>query len=375
MNDFPAPRKRTAFRDAPSFRSYGATPPAPPAGSESWRTPWVQLKYFSYNPCIYRTMIKAASSDARAGALVHVYDKGGKPFGVALYNRPARVPLRVLRHGDIAIDEQLFPTLLENACALRCDLLRLDATTDAYRVVHSDGDFLSGLVVDRYADTLSLEVHSLGIYQRLPQILAFLHKRLGTSRQIVSVEPRIARMEDIRPRGEFDTEGLREVKICENGVRYAVNFEDGHKTGFFCDQRPNRERLTRFTQGARMLDLCCYTGGFAISAKLKGGAESVTAVGLGRKGDCTGQAQCEPEPNARRMGACRRVPLCPPNAKKRRDVGHGGARPPEVFRRPRRRARRYETLRRRQYARRFAGQTRRGFRHVFLLGAVEPRGL
>jgi len=278
MNDFPRPR------------SYARqTPPAPfaanpaPEGSETWRTPWVQIKYFSYNPCIYRSMLKAASRDAKAGGLVHVYDRQGNPFGAALYNRDARVPLRVLCHGDIVADETLLPALVERACVLRQDTLRLQETSDAYRLIHSDADSLSGLIVDRYADVLSIEVHSLGIYLRLPKIIEQLHQRVGTSRQIVQVDPRIARMEDIRINDDLTTPGVREVKIRENNVRYAVNFEEGHKTGFFCDQRDNRARLARWATGPRLLDLCCYTGGFSISAKLQGKVEDVTAVDLDEK--------------------------------------------------------------------------------------------
>ncbi len=280
MREFSASPRRPFSPDRGDF---GARAEKTPPGSEQWRQPWVQIKYFSYHPCLYRSMIKAASPCAKAGALVHVYDKSGNPFGVALYNRPARVPLRVLAHGDLEADEQVLDKLLENACALREDFLRLKETTDAYRVVHSDADSLSGLIVDRYGDTLSIEVHSLGIYQRLPRIIEKLHARLGTHRQLVHVEPRIARMEDIVPRENLNSENVREVKISENGVRYAVNFESGHKTGFFCDQRPNRLKLSQWVKGARVLDLCCYTGGFSLNAKVLGGAEDVTAVDLDEK--------------------------------------------------------------------------------------------
>ena len=70
------------------------------------------------------------------------------------------------------------------------------------------------------------------------------------------------------------------VKVRENAIRYEVDFAAGHKTGFFCDQRENRRAFARYTQGARVLDLCCYTGGFALAAKVLGGAAEVTAVDL-----------------------------------------------------------------------------------------------
>ena len=273
------------YGGSPRKTSFSARPEskAPPPGSEHWRAPWVQIKYFSYHPCLYRSMIRAASAQINPGDLVHVYDKEGNPFGVALYNRTARVPLRVLVHGDLEADEALISRLVDRACDLRENLLHLKDTTDAYRVVHSDADALSGLIVDRYADVLSIEVHSLGIYQRLPKIIEQLHRRLGTQRQIVHVEPRIARMEGIDLKNDLSTSGVREVKIRENGVRYAVNFAEGHKTGFFCDQRENRLQLSKWVSGKRMLDLCCYTGGFSLCAKLLGNAEEITAVDLDEK--------------------------------------------------------------------------------------------
>ena len=251
----------------------------PPAGT-TWHTPWVQLKYISNSPMIYPAMIGGASLDAKPGDLVSVYAKDGRPFGSGLWNPKARVPLRVLQHGEAAVGEELFETRLGEALDLRQNLLALDAGTDAYRVVSSDGDGLSGLVVDRFGDTLSVEVHSLGIFQRLGRLLPIIHQRLGTKRQVISVDDFIARVEGIHFAGAND---VRSVKIREHGVRYEVDFASGHKTGFFCDQRENRRKLAAFVKGKRVLDCCCYTGGFALAAKVLGGAEEVTGVDLDEK--------------------------------------------------------------------------------------------
>src|SRR5690606_36473053 len=158
-----------------------------PAGSETWRKPWVQMKYFSYHPTVYPAMIRAASADAQPGQLVTVYDKEGQPFGHGFYNPPARVPLRMIHHGPDAITEDYLQELIGRAIDLRLNVLKLPATTDAFRVIHSDGDSLSGLVVDKFGDTLSIEVHSLGIYQRLPRWLPVLRERLGVKRVVVEV--------------------------------------------------------------------------------------------------------------------------------------------------------------------------------------------
>jgi 23S rRNA (cytosine1962-C5)-methyltransferase len=224
-------------------------------------------------------MIRAVSADARPGDLVRVYDKAGQPFGAGLYHPRARVPLRMVYHGPDPVDESVFSRLLDRAIDLRQEILQLPAETDAFRVVHSDGDGLSGLVVDRYADVLSVEVHSLGVFKRLPQWIPRLHERLQTHRVVLDVDDRIARMEGIS-RKAFPGDSVRSVKIREHGIRFEVDFDQGHKTGFFCDQRVNRHRLTQWTRGRRVLDLCCYTGGFALSAKVGGGAGEVTGVDL-----------------------------------------------------------------------------------------------
>lgn len=277
----PAPPSRPAGRWAG-----GGGKPAP-AGSEGWQRPWVQLKYFTYHPHVYDRFIGAVSSDARPGDLVAVYDRNGDAFGTGLFHPTARVTLRVLQHGAADAREETMDALVDRAVDLR-ERLGLgvaaaadDSTfpaTDAYRVIHSDGDGLSGLTVDRYGDVLSVEVHSLGIWRRLPRIRQRLDARLGTKRMVVNVDPVIARMEQIRI-ADVPSDAVGKVKVRENGVRFEVNFESGHKTGFFTDQRENRARLAGWSKGRRVLDLCCYTGGFAVAAAVAG-ADEVTAVDL-----------------------------------------------------------------------------------------------
>lgn len=254
-------------------------PVKPAAAGAGRQAPWVQLKYFSFAPQLYPAMIREASPDAAPGSLVTVYDRDGQRFGAGLYNPRARVPLRMFHHGEGAFAEADFAGLLDRAVDMRLQTLRLPEVTDAFRVVHSDGDGFSGLVVDKYADVLSAEVHSLGVWQRLAGWLPRLHERLGTRREVVEVSEFVARVERI-PRAA-PARPVPPVKIREHGVRYEVDFTGGHKTGFFCDQRENRRRLAGLVlPGMRVLDLCCYTGGFALSAAIHGRAAEVTGVDL-----------------------------------------------------------------------------------------------
>jgi 23S rRNA (cytosine1962-C5)-methyltransferase len=247
-----------------------------------WAKPWAQLKYFTFQPAIFPRLLGQVSPDARPGDFVNVYDKNGNLAGGGLYNPRAKMVLRVVSHSLEPVNESYFEQAIRRAVALRREVFKLDETTDAYRLINSDGDGLSGLTIDRYGDTLLCEVYSLGIAQRLPKWLPLIHELAGTKFARVHVDHDLGSLEGIKPStfNETNAAAPDSVKIREHGIRYEVNFAEGHKTGFFCDQRDNRRALARFTQGARVLDLCCYTAGFSLNAKVTGGAEDVTAVDL-----------------------------------------------------------------------------------------------
>ena len=248
----------------------------------SWSRPWAQLKYVTFQPAIFPRLLGEVSPAARPGDWVSVYDKNGEPVGAGIFNPRAKIPLRVVAHGAEPIGEGYFETAIRRAVGMRRDLFKLDARTDAYRLINSDGDGLSGLTVDRYADVLLCEVFSLGIAQRLPKWLPLMHELAGTKFARVQVDHDLGSLEGIKPStfNETNAAAPRTVKIRENGVRYEVDFAEGHKTGFFCDQRENRGAIAQFSKGARVLDLCCYTGGFSLCAKILGEANDVTSVDL-----------------------------------------------------------------------------------------------
>ena len=224
-------------------------------------------------------MIGEVSRDATPGALVQVLGKEGTPFGWGLWNPKSRMPLRVVSHSLDDLDESFFENAIRRAAGLRRQIFKLDQETDAYRAIHGDADFLPGLVADKFGDVLSLEITNLAAWQRVPDWLPLLHECFETRRTIISVDPELGRIEGIPRHGGAESDNIRSVKIREHGVRYEVNFADGHKTGFFCDQRDNRKAFGALAAGKSVLDLCCYTGGFSVSAALAG-ATDVTAVDL-----------------------------------------------------------------------------------------------
>src|SRR5688500_2041063 len=227
-----------------------AKPATPPVNRAAWSKPWAQLKYFTFQPAIFPRLLGQVSADARPGDLVNVYDKNGNLTGGGLLNPRAKIPLRVVTHSTEPVDESYFEGALRRAVELRRTLFKLDETTDAYRLINSDGDGLSGLTIDRYGDTLLCELYSLGMAQRLPKWLPLLHELTGTKFARVQVDHDLGSLEGIKPSAfnETNSAAPQTVKIREHGVRYEVDFEEGHKTGFFCDQRDNRRALSRFTR-------------------------------------------------------------------------------------------------------------------------------
>jgi 23S rRNA (cytosine1962-C5)-methyltransferase len=234
---------------------------------------------------VYRKMVEGAIGPAvpNHGDLVRVVDRDAQHVGYALYNGRSQIALRMLSRGQTAPGPEFWARRIDEAAALRQSLLGLDRETDAYRVIHAEGDGLSGLIVDRFVDVLSIEVFSLGIYQRIGPILGLLADRMGTAHYRVNVDERVARQEDFSGRPLASPLLPPRVTIQEHGIKYRIHFGEAHKTGFFCDQRDNRRELARYCEGRSVLDLCCYTGGFGLNALIRGKAREVTCVDLDEK--------------------------------------------------------------------------------------------
>ena len=215
-------------RSAPAAKLHTFKTAEAPEGSENWVRPWVQLKYFTYNPAVFPRMLGAVSPDAVDGGLINVYDKNGELFGGGFWNSRSRTPLRMLYHGPEILTEARLESALRRAVSWRREDCGLDATTSAYRIIHGDSDGLGGLIADRYGDVLSLEVTTLGVWNRLGSWLPLLHKLCGTTRHVISVDEGIARMEGIDPATAPKSEPVHRVRIVENGVNFEVDFAQGH---------------------------------------------------------------------------------------------------------------------------------------------------
>lgn len=223
-------------------------------------------------------MVEKPAQRVPPGTVVEIRDRDDQFVGRGFYNGHSRIALRVLTSDPSEhIDAVFFSHRIQQAIALRRDLLNLDAITDAYRVIHSEADGLSGLVVDRFGSTLVLEFFSAGMFKQRDLIRECLGECFPDSTFYWFAE------EHVRKQESFD---LREQELPEPGVvtEYGVKFRvapgSKHKTGFFVDQRENRRELASFCEGKRVLDLCCNTGGFAVYALSRGKAAEVVGVDL-----------------------------------------------------------------------------------------------
>ena len=211
------------------------------------------------------------------GDPVTVLAQGGQPLGSGYVNPHSLICARLISYRrDVVLDRRLLAARLGAALALREQLY----DRPCYRLVHGEGDGLPGLVVDRYGDVLSAEAFSLGMYQRAAAILERLAPLCGTRHTLIQPGPQALAHEGFSSEPVASPDLRPSVTIQEFGTRFRVHFAEGHKTGFFCDQRDNRRQLATFCRDRSVLDLCCYTGGFAVQAKKMGGAAEVIGVDL-----------------------------------------------------------------------------------------------
>ena len=264
-------------RQQPSRKRHAGAPPPP---EHNYACPWVRLRSGTSHPFIYRRMVDQVAPEAAGGDIVAVYNRQGQFFGHAFYHDRSQIALRMLSYDRTPIDEPFFRERIGRAVNLRQQILGPRDDTDAYRLVHAEGDGLSGLVAERYADWIVIEVFSLGIFNRLGLIKQLLSEATGIGNFLVRADEHVERIEGFHAGPELSDSTPPTVTIRESGLRFRVDLQSGHKTGFFCDQRENRQRLAGWCQARDVLDVCCYTGGFGLYAKKLGKAEAVTGVDL-----------------------------------------------------------------------------------------------
>ncbi len=237
--------------------------------------PVVRLRnaWRSSHPWIFQKLVEKPTPRPKPGTIVDVVGIDGEWIGRGFYNGHSRIAVRILETDpNVPVDAGWFSRKIAEAVALRREVLRLDEVSDAWRVVHSEGDGLSGLVVDRYADLLVLEYFSAGMFRHREWIMEALREQFPGCRFHAFADEHVQKQESFDFHG---TPGTEPAIITEHGIRFRADPSGAHKTGFFADQRENREWLSRQVAGKRVLDLCCNTGGFAVYSAVRGAADVV----------------------------------------------------------------------------------------------------
>ena len=225
------------------------------------------------HPWVWSAQVHKPETRLPPGSVVDVVDAKGRFIGRGFWNGHARIALRLLTTDpDENIDADWIATRIDNAVALRQELLQLDRVSDAWRVVHSEGDGLSGLVVDRYADILVIEYFAAGMWRFREAIHHALLRHFPGARLYWFAESHVQKQESFDCRS---ADAPEPVEVHEHGLRFHAAPGYGHKTGFFADQRENRHLFARLAKGRRVLDLCCNAGGFAVHALAAGAREAV----------------------------------------------------------------------------------------------------
>ncbi len=233
-----------------------------------------------FHPWIFSGAIRKISGNPSDGMAAEIFSSSNDYLGSGIY-QDASIAVRLLtfapeRTSGFGLD--FWENRLRKALEIRIFSGLANAEqTNVYRLVHGEGDLLPGLVIDHYNGHLVIQAHATGIHPYLPLIAQALKNIYADKLQSVFDKSR-----DTLPQGVTRTSGLLAGKaavaeVMENGHRFRVDFEKGQKTGFFIDQRDNRQLLGTYSKGRRVLNTFCYSGGFSVYA-LKAGASLVHSV-------------------------------------------------------------------------------------------------
>lgn len=237
-----------------------------------------------FHPWIFSGAIKSIDGDPIEGEIVEVVDSKGNFLALGHF-QSGSIMVRVVSFEKCKIDLDFWRLKLDNALQLRRNIGLFDNVhTNIFRLVHGEGDGLPGLIIDVYGSTAVIQAHSIGMS---------LIKNTLAELIIEVMEGRVLSVYD-KSSGTLSNRGSESVtdgyiiggplndELFENGNRFIVSWEEGQKTGFFIDQRDNRQLLANYSHGKNILNTFCYTGGFSVSAA-RGGAKRVVSVDSSQK--------------------------------------------------------------------------------------------
>lgn len=230
------------------------------------------------HPWVFSGAVARQPDNIEEGDTVKVISSTGNVIGTGHY-QIGSITVRILAWGDSPVDATLYSERLKAAYQLRRALKLINRHNNAYRLVHGEGDFLPGLVVDVYGDTAVLQAHSPGMHFARDIIASELVNLpdAGIKNVYYKSETTLPYKAHLDPQNQYIVGSYSTNVAEENGLKFHVDWLKGQKTGFFVDQRDNRALLEKYAHNRKVLNMFCYTGGFSVYA-LRGGAELVHSV-------------------------------------------------------------------------------------------------
>ncbi|MBD5225318.1 MAG: class I SAM-dependent rRNA methyltransferase [Bacteroidales bacterium] len=237
-----------------------------------------------FHPWVFSGAIsEPLPTDLEEGETVTVYAHDGRLIGTGHF-QIGSIAVRILEFGSAAPGDDFFEKRLSDALRLRKALGLARPDNNAYRLVHGEGDFLPGLVVDIYGCTAVIQAHSPGMHFARMKVAESLVRLadLGVRNVYYKSETTLPYKAHLDPQNTYLIGDFETSVATENGLQFNIDWLRGQKTGFFLDQRDNRELLGSYSRGRRVLNMFCYTGGFSVYA-MKGGAIQVDSVDSSEK--------------------------------------------------------------------------------------------
>ena len=231
-----------------------------------------------FHPWVFSGAIARGDDTIEEGDLVTVYSHNGTLIGNGHY-QIGSIAVRMLTFDDTAIDGAFFEQRLHDALRVRLSLGLMRDDNNAFRLVHGEGDFLPGLVIDIYGNTAVMQAHSPGMHFSRDLIAQALTRLPGNLVRNVyyKSETTLPYKAHLDPQNDYIIGSYDTDVAMENGLKFHVDWLKGQKTGFFVDQRENRRLLEQYSKNRKVLNMFCYTGGFSFYA-MRGGAQLVHSV-------------------------------------------------------------------------------------------------
>lgn len=237
------------------------------------------------HPWVFSGAIKSIEGPVNEGDTVEVIANKGRNLGYGHY-QDGSIMIRMLLFEQEQWDDNLFEKRIRSAYSLRKSLNLTDnKDTTIYRLIHAEGDHLPGLIIDHYNGHLIIQCHSIGMFRDIEKIKNALIEVYGKSLKSIYLKSEAVLPEDLRDEVQDGyLYGAAEVPVVakEYGHPFNIDWVTGQKTGFFIDQRENRKLLARYSQGKKVLNTFCYSGGFSVYA-LEAGAQLVHSLDASQK--------------------------------------------------------------------------------------------